>query len=316
MTAINMFAGQYLQLASTVNRASANWRLDFRIRQRAGATDRELFIAMQSAGDTFATRFKILGIADYFGVDIARVRLNDTDSPEIYEYGVRTLNDGAFHDMSLRCNGTTVTWYIDGTQRSTPSACTAVLNNVGAFGDRNAIAASDVNNDFDIEWIRIYDSIDTSALIHHWDAASSDTSNTGAQPILVDIIAANNATGVGFPTDGTAWVSSPTAADLAGAAAGQATATGALQGVGLEFTLRDIDSGSVKNAVTYARVDVHLASDLSLVKTFTNITTSPAGLMQLSDPLLETLGVNCFVVGWTSSGSDRFHANATVAVLS
>lgn len=103
---------------------------------------------------------------------------------------------------------------------------------------------------------------------------------------------------------------------LAGAAAGQATATGALQGPGLEFTLRDIDSGTVKNAVTYARVDVHLASDLSLVKTFTNITTSPAGLMQLSDSLLQTLGVNYFVVGWTSSGSDRFHANATVAGLS
>lgn len=41
--------------------------------------------------------------------------------------------------------------------------------------------------------------------LHNWDAASSDTSNTGAQPILVDTISANNATGQSMPTDGTAW---------------------------------------------------------------------------------------------------------------
>lgn len=103
---------------------------------------------------------------------------------------------------------------------------------------------------------------------------------------------------------------------LAGAAAGQATATGVLQGVGLEFTLRDIDAGTVKNSVTYARVDVHLASDLSLLKTSLNVTTSPEGLIRIADPLLETLGTNCFVVGWTSGGTDRFHASATVAGFS
>jgi hypothetical protein len=139
-------------------------------------------------------------------VDIARVRLGGADSPDIYDWAVRTLNDAAFHDLSLRCNGTTVTWYVDGVQRGTPAACTAVLDNVGAFGDRNSSGASDADNDYDLEWVKLYDSTDTSALIHHWDAASSNTSNTGAQPILVDIIAANNATGVGFPTDGTAWV--------------------------------------------------------------------------------------------------------------
>ena len=41
--------------------------------------------------------------------------------------------------------------------------------------------------------------------LHNWDAASSDTSNTGAQPILVDTIGANNATGESMPTDGSAW---------------------------------------------------------------------------------------------------------------
>ncbi len=41
--------------------------------------------------------------------------------------------------------------------------------------------------------------------VNNWDATSSDTSNTGLQPILVDTIAGNNATGVNMPTDGSAW---------------------------------------------------------------------------------------------------------------
>lgn len=40
----------------------------------------------------------------------------------------------------------------------------------------------------------------------HLDATASDHSDTGAQPVLVDTIGNNNATGVNFPTDGSAWV--------------------------------------------------------------------------------------------------------------
>lgn len=38
------------------------------------------------------------------------------------------------------------------------------------------------------------------------DAAASDHSNTGAQPVLIDTIGGNNATGVNMPTDGSAWI--------------------------------------------------------------------------------------------------------------
>ncbi|MDO6489285.1 hypothetical protein Q4503_16440 [Colwellia sp. 6_MG-2023] len=34
----------------------------------------------------------------------------------------------------------------------------------------------------------------------------SDHSNTGSQPVMIDTVAGNNATGVGFPTDGSVWV--------------------------------------------------------------------------------------------------------------
>tara|TARA_R110002124_G_scaffold272158_1_gene441204 strand:- start:6066 stop:7217 length:1152 start_codon:yes stop_codon:yes gene_type:complete len=38
------------------------------------------------------------------------------------------------------------------------------------------------------------------------DPDASDHSNTGQQPVVVDTLGSNNATGVGFPTDGSAWV--------------------------------------------------------------------------------------------------------------
>ena len=40
----------------------------------------------------------------------------------------------------------------------------------------------------------------------NWSADASDHSNTGAQPVLVDTVGGNDATGSGFPTDGSAWV--------------------------------------------------------------------------------------------------------------
>lgn len=48
--------------------------------------------------------------------------------------------------------------------------------------------------------------IDTATTINLWDATASDHSNTGVQPALLDTVGGNNATGVGFPTDGSAWV--------------------------------------------------------------------------------------------------------------
>ena len=53
-----------------------------------------------------------------------------------------------------------------------------------------------------ISKIEIIDSLETRIL----DATASDHSNTGVQPELFDTIAGNNATGVGFPTDGSAWI--------------------------------------------------------------------------------------------------------------
>ena len=56
-----------------------------------------------------------------------------------------------------------------------------------------------------IEYIDIYDAT-TLDFLSRQDATASDHSNTGAQPVLVDTIGGNNAVGVNFPTDGSAWI--------------------------------------------------------------------------------------------------------------
>ncbi len=43
--------------------------------------------------------------------------------------------------------------------------------------------------------------------LHNWNSDSSNTSNTGQQPVWVDTISSNHANGYNFPTDGSAWES-------------------------------------------------------------------------------------------------------------
>lgn len=42
--------------------------------------------------------------------------------------------------------------------------------------------------------------------VNNWSPDDSDRSNTGQQPKVVDTISGNDATGVNFPTDGSAWI--------------------------------------------------------------------------------------------------------------
>lgn len=57
----------------------------------------------------------------------------------------------------------------------------------------------------DMEYFRYWSDATQTTLVYDWDANSSDTSNTGVQPVLTETVSANDATGVNFPTDGSAW---------------------------------------------------------------------------------------------------------------
>ena len=47
--------------------------------------------------------------------------------------------------------------------------------------------------------------VDSNAQSFNYSPTASDRSNTGLQPVLVDTIGGNDATGVNFPTNGGAW---------------------------------------------------------------------------------------------------------------
>lgn len=66
-----------------------------------------------------------------------------------------------------------------------------------------SIAKSSIPTNINVKAMSFYKD---DVLIHNYSAEESDRSNTGQQPVLIDTIGGNNATGVNFPTDGSAWV--------------------------------------------------------------------------------------------------------------
>lgn len=228
MAAINMYLGRYLDLATDVNRSSATWRIDFSIALRPVSTDQNVIVLNQNGGDFLQAQIGVRSLSDFLGRDVSRVRLNNTTAADIYEYEDRVLNDGEFHTISYRCDGVNFSFYRDGVQVGSSVAFAQVLNAIGMIGWA-ASAPGEAINDYDLQWVKLYDSTDESALIHHWSADDSNTGNTGAQPVLVDIVGGNNATGVGFPTDGSAWVLPPALTFLSAPAVvgGSITSSGA-----------------------------------------------------------------------------------------
>lgn len=196
--AINMSVGTKLTLASAVSSATAVWRIEVRFRVKAIDSS---FRVINYNANKFLTHINVKSVSGFFGRDEVQLRINATN----YDFNApnysKTFDDGVFHDVTFTCDGTTLTCYRDGTQLSTTKSCTAAISLFDLIG------YADAAGNGDIERVAVYNSVDTSAPVAIWDANASDTSNTGLQPVLVDTVGANNATGIAFPVDGTAWVS-------------------------------------------------------------------------------------------------------------
>lgn len=104
-----------------------------------------------------------------------------------------------------------------------------------------------------------------------------------------------------------------TAATIALSCTGSATATASaatLRTPALQVTLQDIDTGAVKNAVTYADVHIFAASNRAAVlASLAAKTTTSGGVLTLRAAGL-SIGTTYDVTGFNSDGSDRFHASA------
>jgi len=91
--------------------------------------------------------------------------------------------------------GTAVDWYID----DVLEVSFTKANQLVLF--RLSKASSGLSG-----WFGYLDVIKGGVATHYLDPDSSDRSNTGLQPVITDTVGTNDATGVGMPTDGTAWV--------------------------------------------------------------------------------------------------------------
>jgi len=107
--------------------------------------------------------------------------------------GTTVVADGTYFEFKLEVTATEYICYIDNIEQFRFSTATVIDPILGLS---HASAALGVSSKAQFL---------TVAGKHNWDATASDHS-AGSQPILTDTIGGNDATGVNFPTDGSAWV--------------------------------------------------------------------------------------------------------------
>lgn len=107
-------------------------------------------------------------------------------------FSLGAVSDGEIYEVELKKTGTLYELIVDGTTIKSHTTLFTPLP-VDFLGSYGAYGAE-------------IDLIYFSATGLYVSADASDRSNTGAQPVLVDTIGNNDATGVNFPTDGSAWV--------------------------------------------------------------------------------------------------------------
>lgn len=147
--------------------------------------------------------------------------------------------------------------------------------------------------------------------VFNWDATASDHSNTGEQPVLVDTIGGNHATGYNFPTDGSAWESTGgslipvsnslglLSSSLAPVYNNLSSTSSVLGGVSSNFDISSSVLSAVNGATTVSSSSlsnisssrVVSSSVLGTANTSTQLLSSTLGSTQHTVPLLSsTLG--------------------------
>jgi hypothetical protein len=195
-TFIDLAQGQ-LVLPSQVVSTATSWRLSVKFRHNGTAGQGIKFIRRST---------------DSFFISLtATPSVSEAGTPQD-QYVVRTqggggssglrynnppaLLDGQFHIIDFYSNGTTLFIDRDGVNFSS-SPFTAVFSGWNQLTHLVGPAS--------LEHIKFYESSDTSVPRHSWDVSSANDTNTGAQPIIIESVSGFNATGSGFPTDGSAF---------------------------------------------------------------------------------------------------------------
>tara|TARA_R110002033_G_scaffold64766_4_gene115680 strand:+ start:7738 stop:8778 length:1041 start_codon:yes stop_codon:yes gene_type:complete len=156
-------------------------------------------IAFDPAGSCF------IGFGTYQGK--LRVFSRDNNGHFVALSSSSRVDTGEFVEASWQLNKLTgtITTSVNGSENSATNANSTTYPTTLTSSVLMSQTATSGRLKAQVSTIAMTDTT-TSSNSFFLDATASDHSNTGAQPVLVETIGGNNAVGVNFPTDGSAWV--------------------------------------------------------------------------------------------------------------
>ena len=232
-----------------------------------------------ASGDLRLIAFDPSGAAFYgFGVYNNKLRIyaRGNNSQATALSSSQTIDTDTFFDAVWQFNKSTgkASVFVDAVETSTTNASNTSHNTTLTSSVVGATTTSSGFIKAQMSYVEILDTT-TPANSFKLDATASDHSNTGTQPVLVDTIGGNNAVGVNFPTDGSAWV------DLGGG------------GGGVSLTVTETKSSSLNNS------SIEILANLSIIVTETKSPSINSSLLAISSQ-----GVTLAVTEMKSSSID------------
>ncbi len=306
--ALRFAGGTEVANFSTINRTDSAWRIEFRIANKSLSSNltNRIMINQSTFNDYVEARWRNSG--DYINYRIDAVS-------HVFTHALNITGDNDFHNYIIECDGTNLSTSIDGNSLGSIVAA-PFFKDFGKF-----------NGTQDLEYFRYYNLDGGETLIYDWDATAS--SHAAGAVILDELVSGNDATGVGMPTDGSAWI------DLGGGITVTST-LGAINYNSQSATISltgSIDVNTTLGAISYSSqsASISLAGDVDITATLgsINYTSQNATVSVTGDiDVTSTLGTiayssNDTTVNLTSDinvsttlGAINYSSNSTAVTLS
>jgi hypothetical protein len=261
-----------------------------------------------AAPDADQTPFRVVGNAGAFTGQFSirpsdvQIRLGGAGASQVTIPYVQVF-DGLYHTYKIRRDGNNYSFIIDDIEVATTTSSAATGGNGVVYIGRVSGNYAHTN----IGYIIFRDSIGGTDLFN-WDATAS--SHAAGAPILTETVTANNATGSGFPTDGSAWV------DLGGGGISIAMAESGpsfIESINTNLSV-NITGAIVENGPSFTET---VNATLTSLTIQANIAESgPSFTESISATLTETLTINADIAEQGPSFTEAIAASLDVNITS
>lgn len=137
-----------------------------------------------------------VGNRDFLSINSAGNLVARVD--EVIGTGTATLSDGDTFVVEVERDSSNYYFYLDTVLQFT-IAKSVNMDSMLGFSNSTYESKGDLISCYLTD-------ADGTTKLYKWSPDDSDHSNTGLQPLLVETVGGNDATGVNFPTDGSAWI--------------------------------------------------------------------------------------------------------------